>query len=151
MFKKSFFKNYICISKLWVLKFGSWLIFSIYLFDIGLNYQSAHVKNIKKNFKELNFKYLKQIKIFKFKNYLYKNRKLKKIYLFILFKKFKKFFKIRSCINNKNKKLYFINKYKTYIKNFKFKILKKKKKEKFFEIKIKIKKLMNFFLLKKIF
>ena len=150
LFKKSIFKNYICMSKLWVLKFGSWLIFSIYLYDIGVNFNSIIRKNVKKNIKELDFKYPMQIKIFDFKSYLHRNRIFKRSYLTLVFKKFKKFFKIKDMLVNKNKHLY-LNKNKIIINFLKFKEFKKKKNKYIFTNSDQHKKIIKFINLKKNF
>ena len=150
LFKKSIFKSYLCISKLWILKFGSWLIFSIYLYDTGWNFTSLVKKNIKKNIKELDSKYVLQNKIFKFKSYLYRNRAFKKSYLTLAFKKFKKFFKIRNLLNNKYKTTYFNNN-KIILNFFKFKSFKKKKNKYIFNTADQNKRVNKFINLKKNF
>ncbi len=121
-----------CISKLWILKFGSWIILSIYIFDLGAKYQKKK-KNYIKNIKRLKYKYLTTYNILNFQHSLKKGKKCRKLLIKCALRRLKKFFKYKhQQLNIDTKKRSF------FCKNVKLfrKFLKKKKSKRRLKKKI---------------
>lgn len=127
---KAINRYYFCTSKLWVLKYGSWIILSIYIFDLG-NKFSKKKKRIKKNIKLLNKKTKTLYNTLAFKDLFKRSRKNKKLLVKKILKRLKKFFKFKG-LHSKIDSIFSIKKIKLFKTLNKRRLKKRMLRRKFF-------------------
>ena len=92
--KKDIKKYYFCTSKVWLIKYSGWIIISVYIYDTGFK-KSKKKRSFNKNLKNLKNKTFIKYKLLKFKNFLKKGRKNKKVIIKKTLKRLRKFFNMK--------------------------------------------------------
>ncbi len=95
LYVKHINKYHFCTSKLWVLRYGSWIILSIAIFDLGNKFLKKK-KRIRKNYKLLLKKKVFEYNVVSFKNLFRRSRKNKKLLVKKVLNRLKKFFKFKN-------------------------------------------------------